>query len=194
MPVFRAHELVGEITWIGRTADRAATLRSERTMSAELTFEGLEGEDHGRLTRPSCGRVTALYPRGTEIRNTRQLSIVSQEDLSFIAEKMGVPSLDPADLGASIVVRGIPDFSFLPPSSRLQASSGATLTVDVENQPCHLPAKPLDAAHPGKGKLFKAAAKDRRGLVAWVEREGRIAIGDTLNLFIPAQRAWNVEI
>lgn len=190
MPVFRSHDARGEVVWIGVTQDRSATLRSEPLHSADLTFDGVPGEDHGRLTRPSCGRVTALYPRGTEIRNTRQLSVVSEEDLAAIAQAMGVSKLDPADLGATIVVRGIADFSYLPPSARLQAPSGATITVDVENRPCHLPAKPLELSHPGKGKLFKAAAKGRRGIVAWVEREGRIAVGDQLTLFVPAQRAW----
>ena len=37
---------------------------------------------------------------------------------------------------------------------------------------------------------FAAAAKDRRGVVAWVEREGSFALGDTLSLHIPDQRVW----
>lgn len=192
MPALERHDLTGEVVWIGRTQDRSATMRSEPMAAVDLTFDGLPGEDHGRGTRPSCGRVAALYTRGTEIRNTRQLSVVAEEDLVEIAHKMGVPAVDPADIGASIVLRGIADFSFLPPSSRLQAPSGATLTVDLENRPCNLPAEPLDAVHPGSGKRFKAAAKGRRGITAWVERPGRIAIGDSLTLFVPAQRAWAV--
>lgn len=191
MPVFQLHPATATITWLGITPDRSATLRSEALGSAELTFAGLAGEDRGTLTRPSCGRVTNLYPRGTEIRNTRQLSVVADEDLRAIAAHMGVDQIDPADIGATIVLRGIPDFSYLSPSSRLQAPSGATLTIDVENRPCHLPAEPLDASHPGKGKLFKSAANGRRGVVAWVEREGPIAVGDTLKLFVPTQRAWS---
>ncbi|MEL7461435.1 MAG: MOSC domain-containing protein [Pseudomonadota bacterium] len=190
MPALERHDVTGEIVWIGRTQDRSVTLRSEVTTAAELTFDGMVGEDHGHATRPSCGRVTGLYPRGTEIRNTRQLSVVAEEDLAAIAADMGVDRLDPADIGASIVVRGIPDFSFLTPSSRLQAPSGATLTVDMENRPCHLPAAPLDQSHPGAGTGFKTAAKGRRGITAWVERPGSIALGDLLTLFVPAQRAW----
>ena len=190
MPALERHAATGEIVWIGRTPDRSATLRSEALTSVALTFDGMVGEDHGDATRPSCGRVTALYPRGTEIRNTRQVSIVAEEDLNAIAAEMGIDMLDPADIGASIVVRGIPDFSFLTPSSRLQVPSGATLTVDMENRPCHLPAAPIDQAHPGLGKRFKAAAKGRRGITAWVERPGAIAVGDTLALFVPVQRAW----
>ncbi len=191
MPAIDKHSLVGEITWIGCTPDRSATFRSAPLSSAELTFEGLVGEDHGALTRASCARVRGLYPLGTEIRNARQLSVVSEEELSEIAAAMQVEKLHPEDLGASIVVRGIPDFTFLPPSSRLQAPSGATITVDMENRPCHLPAKPLEDTYPGRGSLFKAAAKNRRGVVAWVERPGSIALGDSLSLFVPVQRTWS---
>ena len=190
MPALEPLGIQAEITWIGRTEDRSASLRSVPLETAVLSFEGLEGEDHGDLTRASCSRVRDLYPVGTEIRNARQLSIVSQEELDAIAMAMGIRHLDPADIGASIVVRGIPDFTYLPPSSRLQTPSGATFTVDMENRSCQLPAVPLEGSHPGKGGLFKSAALNRRGIVAWVERPGPIAVGDSLKLFVPAQRRW----
>lgn len=88
------------------------------------------------------------------------------------------------------MLRGIPDFSHIPPGSRLQASSGATLVVDLENRPCTLPAKGIEAAHPGFGAAFKPAAKGRRGVVAWVEREGVLALGDRMRLHIPDQPVW----
>ena len=122
------------------------------------TFAGPEGEAHGGLVRPACSRVAGLYARDTEIRNVRQFSVLSAEELAEIAERMGLERLDPALLGATMVVEGIPDFSQLPPSSRLQAEGGATLVVDMENRPCVLPAKPIEAALPGKGKAFKPAA------------------------------------
>lgn len=88
------------------------------------------------------------------------------------------------------MIRGIPDLTHVPPSARLVAPSGLTLTVDMENLPCHLPGREIEAAHPGYGAAFKAAAKDRRGVTAWVERPGALLIGDALTLFIPNQRAW----
>ena len=42
----------------------------------------------------------------------------------------------------------------------------------------------------GKGKAFKTAAKDRRGVTAWVEREGTLRMGDVLRLHVPDQRPW----
>ena len=148
------------------------------------------GSVHGGRTRPSCSRVTAQHPKGTPIVNERQLSILSAGELAQIAERMGLAALDPARLGASIVIEGIDDLSHLPPSSRLQAPSGATLVVDMQNRPCVLPARSIDTVHPGFGRAFKTAAKGRRGVTAWVQREGRIALGDILTLHVPDQRAW----
>ncbi|MEM6634253.1 MAG: sulfurase [Pseudomonadota bacterium] len=191
MPALLTTSFRGEVVWLGRVADRSEDLVSRALERAELRFSGIDGEDHGGLTRPSCSRVIALYPRGTEIRNTRQLSVVSSEELAEIARAMNIDRLDPAWIGASVVVRGIPDFSHLPPSSRLQAPSGATLTIDMANRPCHLPAAPIDREIPGAGRNFKTAARDRRGVTAWVERAGEIALGDTLRLFVPDQRPWS---
>jgi hypothetical protein len=44
---------------------------------------------------------------------------------------------------------------------------------------------------PGFGKSFKAAARDRRGVTGWVEREGTLALGERLRLHIPDQRPWS---
>ena len=190
MPALKPTDIIGEVVWIGQVADRDASLRSDALTEATLTFAGIPGEAHGGLTRPSCSRVTSQHPKGTEIRNVRQLSIMSEEELAAIAAACGLPRLDPALAGASLVVRGIPDFTHLPPSSRLQLPDGATLVVDMENQPCHLPAKVINADHPGAGDAFKTAAKGKRGVTAWVEREGRVRLGDAVRLHVPDQRAW----
>jgi hypothetical protein len=191
MPALVPTDHVGTLVWLGRVADRAAALRAAPTPALTLTFAGPEGEAHGGLTRPSCSRVTAQYRRGTTIRNTRQLSILSAEDLAAIAAAMGLPDLNPALIGATAVIAGIPDFTYLPPSSRLQAEdSGATVVVDMENLPCTLPAREIEADAPGFGARFKAAAKGRRGVTAWVEREGTWTLGARIRLHVPAQRPW----
>ena len=190
MPALAPTEITGTVVWIGYVPDRDVSLRSAPQEQVTLTFAGIAGEAHGGLTRASCSRVVSQHPKGTEIRNTRQLSVVSAEELAAIAADCGVEQLDPALVGASLVISGIPDFTHLPPSSRLQMPSGATLVVDMENRPCHLPAKPINAEHPGAGDRFKAAAKGRRGVTAWVEREGGMQVGDTVRLHVPDQRAW----
>ena len=190
MPALLPTEFYATITWLGLVTDRDAALESRAVQEVTALFSGPVEESHGGLTRPSDSRVLSQYKGGTPIRNTRQFSIVSAEDLAAIAAKMGLESLDAALVGATMVVQGIPDFTHIPPSSRLQNESGATLTVDMENRPCTLPAKPIEGVHQGFGAKFKAAAKGRRGVTAWVEREGVFRVGDRLRLHVPDQRVW----
>lgn len=191
MPALKPTDYAGRVTWIGRVTDRETTLAAEALQQVEVTYAGIAGEVHGGLTRPSCSRVVAQYPKGTEIRNVRQFSVLSAEELAAIAATMGVEHLDPAWVGASLVVEGIPDLSHVPPSARLQGPDGVTLVVDMENRPCHLPAKVIDDHAAGYGRRFKQAAEGRRGVTAWVEREGVLSVGDSLRLHIPDQPVWS---
>lgn len=190
MPVLKPSGHIGTITYLGRVPADPPGLASRPEAMLMATFAGVAGEVHAGLTRPSCSRVAAQYPRDTEIANTRQFSVLSDEELAEVAARMGLDHLAPELLGASMVLRGIPDFSHVPPGSRLQGASGATLVVDIENRPCTLPAKGIEAAHPGFGARFKPAAQGRRGITAWVEREGTFALGDQVRLHIPDQPVW----
>lgn len=190
MPALKPTDYTAKVVFLGQVTDRAARLGSDPLEQIEATYAGHIGESHGGLTRPSDVRVVSQYELGTEIRNTRQFSILSAEDLDKIAAEMGIETFDPSWVGASIVIRGIPDFTLIPPSSRLQFESGATLTVDMENRPCVLPAPEIERDHKDVGRLFKPAAKGRRGVTAWVEREGIIGIGDELRLHVPDQPPW----
>ena len=189
MPTLIEAGYSGEVVWLGQTPSEGS-LRAAAVDAVELGFHGLAGARHEGENRPSCVRVKNLYPKGTEIRNVRQLTILSAEELAGIAADIGLETLDPGLLGASILLKGIPDFTHVPPSARLQGPSGVTLTIDMENRPCNLPAREIEAGTPGHGKDFKAAAQGRRGVTAWVERPGALKLGDALTLFIPDQRVW----
>ncbi|SFD73994.1 MOSC domain-containing protein [Roseivivax sediminis] len=191
MPALKPTEYRARITWLGRVSETG--LRSSLLERADLDWTGIVGERHGGLTRPSCSRVVAQHPKGTEIRNVRQLSIVSAEDLAEIARQMELGAVDPSWLGASMVVSGLPDLTNVPPSSRLQAEGGATLVVDMANRPCHLPGREIEREHPGIGARFKAAAAGRRGVTAWVERPGMLSLGSVLRLHVPDQPAWTPQ-
>lgn len=190
MPELAPTEYYGKIVWMGKVPQDRPDIRSQSITEAFASYAGFEGDFHAGLTRPSCVRVKAQHPRGTEIRNVRQFSILSAEELAAIAADIGMDHLDPVLLGASIVIEGIPDFTHVPPNARLQSQNGTTIVVDVENGPCNLPAREIEKDAPGHGKDFKAAAKGRRGVCGWVERQGMLKVGDTLRLHIPAQRAW----
>jgi hypothetical protein len=190
MPILKPTAFTGTITWLGGVRSTEGPLWAEPAPDLMARFAGIEGEVHQGLTVPSCTRMTSQYPKGTEIRNTRQFSVLSAEELADIAARMGIDALSPSLVGASMVVQGIPDFSHIPPGSRLQGASGATLVVNLNNRPCTIPARAIEAAHPGFGAKFKPAANQRRGIVAWVEREGIFRLGDQVRLHIPDQRPW----
>ena len=193
MPALIPTDHYATVVWLGRVSrpvGKDLIIHGEDIAEMPLTFAGYEGESHAGLTRASCSRVTGQYPRGTEIRNVRQLSLISAEEMAAVAATLGLERIDYAWLGPSVVVEGIADFTHIPPSARLQADSGATLVVDMENQPCVQVAKTIEQDRPGHGKDFKAAAKGKRGITAWVEREGTLMLGDRLRLHVPSQRVW----
>ena len=188
----------GRIVWLGAQPEPVEKLviRSVPLTEMPLSFAGFSGESHAGETRQSCSRVLQQHKRGTEIRNVRQLCVVSAEEMADVAATMGLETMDRAQLwawvGASLVVDGIPDFTHLPPGSRLQGPDGVTLVVDMVNHPCQEPAVTIDKALPGQGKGFKRAAIGKRGVTAWVEREGVLRLGDVLRLHVPDQRAWSL--
>lgn len=192
MPALKPTEYSGIVTWLGtqRRPVEKLEIFGEAVEEMPLTLGGYADEIHAGLTRPSCSRVRTLHPLGTEIRNSRQLSLVSAEELAEVATTLGMDRLDPAWLGASVVISGLPDFTHLPPSSRLQGPDGVTLVVDMENRPCQEPAVTMVKATGGLGRAFKSAAEGKRGVTAWVERAGMLRQGDRLRLHIPDQRAW----
>ena len=91
MPALKPTDYFGEIIWLGQVGDRDAGLRSTSAQSLSLGFSGPAGETHGGFNAPVLfAHVLSQYERGTEIRNVRQLSLVSEEELSAIADEMGI--------------------------------------------------------------------------------------------------------
>lgn len=160
-----------------------------------LNYQGVEGDFHAGLTRASGAREP-WYTRGTEMRNERQISILSVEELTEIAPAMELDELKPEWIGANLVLEGIPNMSYLPPRSLLFFDGGVTLRVDGYNAPCRLAGGSIathvgavgdgeDATRTDMALSFKDAAYMKRGLVAWVEREGVIKPGEDFTV-----RVW----
>jgi hypothetical protein len=173
----------------GAVEDDPLALVTTPRPQVHVTLEGFEGDKHAGLTYLSGSR-TPHYPRGTVIRNTRQVSLVSLEDLELVAAALGIPTLLPEWLGANLAVQDIPDLTRLPPSTRLFFPQGTVLVVEGENKPCVYPGKVIQAQYseaPSLASRFPKAAIQRRGLVAWVERPGVIAAGDIIQAHIPPQ-------
>lgn len=167
-------------------------ITSAHESQVAVTYAGFDGDLHSGLTRESCVRVRAQYPEGTEIRNTRQISALSREELEDIAQSLLLQSIDPSWVGANLVVEGIPQFTQLPPGSRLIADNGTALVVDMENAPCKYPADIIEQHHPGHGNRFAQVAIGKRGNTLWVEREGLLKLADRLRLHIPPPVTWSL--
>jgi hypothetical protein len=155
-----------------------------------LDFDGVAGDRHVGATRRSTSREP-WYERGTIIRNDRQISIVSAEELAVVAKAMGLPALDPRWIGANLVVAGVPDLSALLPGTRLFFPSGTTVKIEAENGPCRVAGRSIATYVPGREGLelmFPKVARHRRGLVASIERPGTIAVGESFRVRMPSIR------
>lgn len=169
---------------VGRQPDSLVTTRQPEV---RVTFAGFEGDRHAGITMRSDGR-TPFYPRGTEIRNLRQVSLVSIEELAEIAALMGLPGIEPEWLGANLALTGLERLTYLPPFSRLFFAGEAVLVVVGENLPCLKAGAAIQSAYPDRPDLaeqFTRAALHRRGVTAWVERPGLIQAEDSVSIRTP---------
>jgi hypothetical protein len=190
MPLITKAPFTGKVERLLVGADRAAGLEKSDTSAITLNFAGIVGDCHAGLTRKSDTRTLKLYRRDTDIRNVRQLSLLSVEELAEVAVAMGIPEVKPEWVGANLVTSGIPDLTLLPPSTRLQFPSGATLVVDLENAPCRFVADVIAKHHGDAADRWIKAATHKRGVTAWVEREGEVRRGDAIALFLPPRRIY----
>ncbi len=171
-----------------RAARGVGYLVSKPVEAVTVTLDGFAGDRHAGPIRRADARVP-FFPRGTIIRNTRQISLIAEEELAALAAALGVLTVDPGWLGANLVTRGLPQLTALPPGTRLFFLDKATLVVAGENEPCVQPGRTIAQHYPDVPKLaprFVKAALGRRGLVAWVERAGTIRAGDTLTVMPPS--------
>ncbi len=174
--------------------DSSQSIVSKPITGVNVAFGGFPGDTHSGLTRAACSRFPYLYEKGTNISNSRQLSVVSTQEMSELAKAMEIDELQPGWLGANIELDGIPSLSLLPPSTRLVFSGKAILVVDLENRPCVYPAQIIDQHYPGKGRKFVKKAMHKRGITARVEREGSIQVGDSADIFFPQQPLHPLQV
>lgn len=161
---------------------------TEAVQSLTMDFDGVAGDYHAGPTRKSGGREP-WYPRGTEIRNERQISVVAPDELAVAAAGMGIDRIEPAWIGANLLIEGIPLLSLLPPRTQLFFEGGVTLRIDGDNGPCRIAGASIAKNFPDRDATslalaFVKAAKRRRGVVAWVEKPGVIAHGEAVTAHI----------
>lgn len=154
----------------------------------EFSGEGIPNDRHAGFMRLSGGREKKQYPKGTEIRNNRQWSAVSVEEMAEVAKSMGLEKVHPEWLGANLLVSGIPHWSDIPPMALLKIfqadAEGSVLVNYGQNKPCLHPHKAMETALGQKLDVpFTKAAVQTRGLVGWVEKPGIAYVGDRLEVW-----------
>jgi hypothetical protein len=162
------------------------SILSNSIQKIEVSLEGFSGDKHSGWTKPSDGR-TKFYPRGTTIRNSRQVSIVSEEELGEVARSIKVDGIKPEWLGANILIGGIPNLTGLKPNTRFFFSGGVVLLITSDNLPCSLMTEEIMKHHPNRPELKNEiipAAMTKRGLVAVVELPGFITRNEEVRVVI----------
>jgi hypothetical protein len=168
-------------------ADDPADFVTSKRDRLDVTFEGVPGDRHAGWTRAADARVPH-YPRGTRIRNVRQVSLVSAEELAATAAALGLPEVRPEWLGANIVIEGLRLMSFLPAGTRLFFPGEAVLAAEGYNPPCVQPGRVIArATGQTTPQAFVRAAARRRGIMASVERPGAIVSGSKVTVVVPEQ-------
>ena len=188
--IVAAQKQAGQITGTFVTADRnAGGFQTAIAPYLQLEHDGIAGSRHQGWTRPADVRAPYVS-RGTPIRNTRALSIVSIEDLSEAADLLNIPKIDPRWIGANLIIEGIERVSFLPRGTHLMCEGGTILIVEDQNAPCRIAGGGIAAHYPDRPDLeleFPKLAKRLRGVVASVDHPGRIMPGCTVTARIPEQ-------
>jgi len=184
MKIVTAKKLTGKVSRVLQAEGDDFVSRDVETL--RLTYGGVKDDYHEGPTRQSGAREP-WYPRGTEMRNERQLSILSEEELAAIAQNMGLEKVDAGWVGANLVMEGIPNLTYLPPRTLLMFDGGVTIRIDGDNGPCKYAGAEIarnigetaaDLKNTETALSFVKAAQMKRGLVGWVEREGEIRPGE----------------
>jgi MOSC domain-containing protein YiiM len=182
---YRARRVcIGKVASLFLTHGRETTAREAHVV--DLTWFGVRGDRHATALRSSDAR-TPWHPKGCRIANTRHVSIVSLEECAELAVLLGLPTITPDLLSANIACTAVAGLSSLPPSSRLQFPSGATIYVTDPNDPCRKAGRALARAYkrPDLELAFPRLANGRRGVVGIVERKGLVEAGDEFRVITP---------
>ena len=182
-------ELIGEVVAV-YVGDRPDVLKSARD-SIEFNLEGIVGDRHAGFTKKAGVRDKKPIPKGAMVRNWRQWSAVSIEEMNIIAQNLGVEELDSGLIGANFALSGIERFSQLPRGSMLWFPQDAILVVEETNEPCTTAGEGIQTAYAEiKPEDFPKAAIGIRGLVGIVHRSGTVRAGDIVRVQVYQPKSY----
>ncbi len=167
------------------------SLVSKRVSAVRVLENGLEGDKHTGWLRKADARARR-YPKGTIIWNSRQISIVSEEELALIARDLNVDRIEPEWLGVNLCLRGVSNVSLLQPRTKLfitdqDGGPEIGIYITAPNKPCVGPGEIIQIHNPdiqGLATRFPKVAINRRGVVAVVEHGGFIREGMSVSVVI----------
>lgn len=153
----------------------------------EFFYDGIKGDKHWGLTALARTKHPEFKEK-IELKNTRQVSIMSVEELDLIAKELAIPEIKAEWMSANMLVSGIPNLSQLPPGTRFYFQGGLILYNEGQNFPCKTTARIMMEKFPdeeGIYQRFLKAALEKRGLVAWVEYPGKLSAGNSFEIDLP---------
>lgn len=160
-------------------------LSKQTRKSIDVDFEGIVGDAHRGMSRSAWSGERE--PKGTTLRNDRQWSGISVEELTTISEQLDLTeTLRPETVGANLCIEGIGELSLLPRGTRLVFPSGAALVVEEYNPPCTDMGAQIAAKYVTRSgeqltaKQWLKPAHGRRGIVGMVDVAGTISAGDEI--------------
>jgi hypothetical protein len=177
-------------------ASRPYHFTTTAVLSLDIDLAGIVGDLHAGPTRASGAREPWL-PRGTVLRNDRQISALCPVELAEIASRLGIFELRPEWIGGNLLVSGLATLSRIASGSRLaiggawagkgRFDGGAVLRVEGYNKPCRQAGRAIAAAlgRPDLEFAFVKTAASLRGLVLSVDVAGRVMPGDPVVVIPP---------
>ncbi len=199
------HKIIGTATvvWLGLNFNEQSVATAVPHLLCHVD-QGLYGDRHAG-PRLSDVREEVLRDIGVgkevPIANMRQFSALSVEELIAIWHRMGFTDLTTNEyglLGENLILSGFAGgISQLPPGSLLTFGrkkgndiqhSKVVLAVWGENNPCVVPHRNIQEHYPDRQltQPFAKAGKDLRGVVGFVYCGGKIKLGDSVTIWIPA--------
>lgn len=151
----------------------------------ELDWGGPVGDRHHGERMASETRQSRVFPRGTTIRNHRQLSLVDLDELAQIARALGIVGIEPGVIADNICTAGIEELTSLPRMTRMAFPSGAVIMLGGPNAPCTIAGDMVARAYGSRAEAFPKAAIGRRGVTGWVEHPGSVRPGDAITIIPP---------
>lgn len=185
------------VSGLFNTGNQSSLVTSE-VDKLQVELGGVVGSKYYGHTKLSDTRDRTMlgdprFLKGLEIRNWRQWSAVSQEDLIQIAINLGIPKIDPELLGANIYFSETKNFTQFPKGTLIHFPQNAILLVEAENMPCTGPgeeiAKDYNSIRPNQ---FVRAAMGLRGLVGVIHRPGKISVNDVAKVQIYVPKFYSI--